>query len=353
MGGVSRMDPTARAAAVIALLALLAAALLAANVCIGSVHVPPGDLMRVLATGPDGVTSGGLGEDLSTAGAVIWQIRLPRALFAAVAGASLGVAGFLLQTLFDNPIASPYILGVSSGARLAVASAMVAAAGAGGVLLSWQLVGAAFAGALATMALVLAVARRMSSMPLLIVAGVMIGYLCSAGTDMLVAFADDQSIVNLHNWGLGSFSGTGWSDLATVAAVACPGMLAALAMVKPAGAFQLGEGYAASVGVNVSAFRVALIGVASLLAAAVTAFAGPVSFVGVAVPHIARMALRSGRPARVVPACIFGGAAFCLLSDLVARVAFAPVELNLSAVTAVFGAPIVIWLLLRRQGRSQ
>ena len=330
-----------RTAAVLGAFLLLAIAMLALNVCVGSVEVPMGDLARILAEGPSAQ---------GTAASVVWQIRLPRALAAAVAGAALATSGFLLQTFFDNPIASPYILGVSSGAKLAVAVAMILVGGAGRAMGPGELVGAAFLGALATMAFVLAVAQRMRSVPLLIVAGVMVGYLCSAATDFLVAFADDQSIVNLHNWGLGSFSATGWGDVAVMAACVVPGLLGALAMVKPMGAFQLGESHAMSVGVNLRLFRIALIGVASLLAAAVTAFAGPVSFVGVAVPHIARMALGSVRPTRVVPACILGGSAFCLLCDLIARTAFAPVELSVSAVTAVFGAPVVIGLLLRRKG---
>ena len=188
-------------------------------------------------------------------------------------------------------------------------------------------------------------------MAMLIVAGVMVGYICSAATNFLIAFADDQSIVNLHNWSLGSFSGSGWDDVAVITVVVIAMSACVFAISKPLSAFQLGEAYAKSVGVNVARFRVVLVLLASMLSACVTAFAGPVSFVGIAVPHLVKSALKSSKPISVIPACFLGGAIFCAGCDLIARTLFSPVELSISAVTAIFGAPVVIALMLKKRVR--
>ena len=324
---------------------LLAAALvglLALNLCVGSLKVPLADLARILS-----------GADrTSTAARVVWDIRMPRLVAASILGSALALAGLLLQTFFNNPIAGPYVLGVSSGAKLAVAAVMVLVLGSRGVMTSWMLVLAAFAGSMAAMGFVLFVSRRIGSQGMLIVAGVMVGYLCGAMTDFVIAFADDASIVNLRNWSQGSFSGIGWHDVAVMAAVTLPASASAFLLSKPMAAYQLGEAYAQSAGVDVRAFRTALVLLSSLLAACVTAFAGPISFVGIAVPHIVRRLLASSRPLVVVPAACLGGAVACLFCDLVARSAFAPTEVSVSAVTALFGAPVVIAMLVRRQGRA-
>ena len=282
------------------------------------------------------------------AGSIVWQLRLPRAVMAALLGASLSAAGYLLQTFFANPIAGPFVMGISSGAKLAVALTMVVFLNRGLLTSSLTLILAAFAGALAAMAFVLAVARRVQRMSILVICGVMIGYICSAVTDIVVAFAQDSNIVNLHNWSMGSFSGVTWGNVEAAAAIVLPCLAAAFLLSKPMAAYQMGEAYARSVGVPVRAFSAALVLLSSLLAACVTAFAGPISFVGIAVPHLVRQALGSARPLYVLPGCALGGAAFCLLCDLIARSLFAPTELSISSVTAVFGAPIVIWLLVRR-----
>ncbi len=338
-------DPLAvRRERVCATFALLFALLLVAaalNLCLGSLHVPLSDLMTVL-----------LGRDRSsTYYQVIWSIRLPRLVAAGLLGGSLALAGLLLQTFFNNPIAGPYILGISSGAKLVVAATMIVVVGGSGILSSWMLVLAAFVGSMLAMAFVLAVSQRIRSASMLIVAGVMVGYICSALTDFLITFASDAHIVNLRNWSQGSFSGISWADVATIAVVIAPAAAFAFALSKPMAAYQLGERYAQSVGVNVRAFRVALIALSSLLAACVTAFAGPISFVGIAVPHIVKRLLGTSRPLVVVPASFLGGAIFCLACDLIARTALAPTEVSISAVTALFGAPVVIAILLGRQRR--
>ena len=322
------------------LLGLLA--LFVASLCLGSVETTPAEVLRILAAGPG---------DASTAAQVIWQIRLPRVIEAMLLGGALSLSGFLLQTFFNNPIADPFVLGVSSGAKLVVAVVMIVVLGAGQVMSPAASVSAAFLGSLVTMGFVLIISRRVRSQSMLIVAGVMVGYICSAATNFLVAFADDQAIVNLDNWSRGSFSGATWPDVGIVAVATLAMTAAVFALSKPLGAYQLGEPYAQSVGVNVGGLRMLIVLVSSLLSACVAAFAGPVSFVGIAAPHLARRGVGSSRPLFVTPACFLTGAAFCCGCDLVARTLFSPVELSVSAVTAVFGAPVVIALMLRR--RSQ
>ena len=317
-------------------------ALFALNLFWGSVALTPRAVAAALL---------GRGQD-ALAGSIVWQLRLPRAVMAALLGAALSAAGYLLQTFFANPIAGPFVMGISSGAKLAVALTMVVFLNRGLLTSSLTLILAAFAGALAVMAFVLAVARRVQRMSILVICGVMIGYICSAVTDIVVAFAQDSNIVNLHNWSMGSFSGVTWGNVEAAAAMVLPCLGAAFLLSKPMAAYQMGEAYARSVGVPVRAFSAALVLLSSLLAACVTAFAGPISFVGIAVPHLVRQALGSARPLYVLPGCALGGATFCLLCDLIARSLFAPTELSISSVTAVFGAPIVIWLLVRRHSRE-
>ena len=178
----------------------------------------------------------------------------------------------------------------------------------------------------------------------------MIGYICSAATDFIVTFADDAQIVSLHNWSKGSFSGMDWGDVRVMSLLTLLCFAGILLLAKPISAYRLGEEYARSLGVNVHTLQVLLVLYSSLLAACVTAYAGPVSFVGIAVPQLIRAMLRTERPQLLIPACFLGGGIFCLVSDLVARSLFSPAELSISSVTAVFGAPVVIVILLRRKG---
>ena len=322
----------------------LAAALLglfALNLFWGSVAISPRGVVQALL---------GRGQD-ELAANILLQLRLPRAVMVVLLGAALSAAGYLLQTFFANPIAGPFVMGISSGAKLAVALTMVIFLNQGRFTSSAALIIAAFAGAMAAMAFVLAVARRVQRMSILVICGVMIGYICSAITDFVVTFASDADIVNLHNWSLGSFSGSSWDDIAVIAVVVITVSACVFAISKPLSAFQLGEAYAKSVGVNVARFRVVLVLLASMLSACVTAFAGPVSFVGIAVPHLVKSALKSSKPIRVIPACFLGGAIFCAGCDLIARTLFSPVELSISAVTAIFGAPVVIALMLKKRVR--
>ena len=310
------------------------------NLHAGSVTISAGEIRSILFD--PGVTG--------TNKNIIWSIRLPRLLSALVLGGALSVSGYLLQTFFHNPIAGPFVLGVSSGAKFTVCIAMVLFFTGGRATSSATLILAAFAGAMISMGFVLVISQKVHQMSMLVVCGVMIGYICSALTDFLVTFADDSNIVNLHNWSVGSFSGRSWADVGTMTLVCGVALVLSFLMSKPIRAYQLGEVYAQNMGVPLKAFRAALILLSSILSACVTAFAGPISFVGIAVPHLMKHLFGTAEPMVLIPACFLGGSAFCLGCDLIARTAFAPTEMSISSVTAVFGAPVVIYMMLRRKG---
>lgn len=325
------------AVAFIILLAVLVFFLIL-NICIGSVNIP-------LSQVADAVfgKAGGTYRD------IIMEVRFPRTLAAAILGGALALSGYLLQTFFHNPIAGPFTLGISSGAKMVVALVMVIMLSSAASVSSLVLIGAAFIGAMISMGFVLLISKALHQMSALIVGGVMIGYICSAITDFVVTFAEDADIVNLHNWSLGSFSGIDWDNVLVMTVVVGVSTAGVFLMSKPISAYQMGETYARNMGLNIRLFRAMLVLLSSILAATVTAFAGPVSFVGIAVPHIVKLLFNSSRPILMIPGCFLGGAAFCLFCDLLARVLFAPVELSISTVTAVFGAPVVIWVMIRRK----
>lgn len=311
------------------------------NVNAGSVKLSISDVARILISH----------ENRSVKGHIVWDIRLPRILAAVILGGALSVSGFLLQTFFSNPIAGPFVLGISSGAKMVVALVMILTLARGMIINSAVMILAAFVGAMISMGLILMISQRVKSMSILIICGVMIGYICSAVTEFVITFADDSNIVNLHNWSMGSFSGISWDNIIVMTVMVLLSMVFAFLLSKPMGAYQLGETYARNMGVNIKALRFELILLSSLLSACVTAFAGPISFVGIAVPHLIKSLFKTSKPIVMVPAGFLGGAVFCLLCDLIARCVFAPTELSISSVTAVFGAPVVIWIMLHRDRR--
>ena len=247
-----------------AFLGVLLAALFLAGLHYGSVRLSAGEIRAALFQGTG---------DSGAAGRIVRDIRMPRILAAALLGGALSVSGYLLQTFFANPIAGPFVLGISSGAKLSVSLLLIVSVEKGIFTGSGAMILAAFAGALVSMGFVLALSGRVRSMSVLVVCGVMLSYVCSAITDFLAAFADDANIVNLHNWSMGSFSGISWENVRAMAVVAMAGLAGALALAKPIGAYRLGEAYAQSVGVNIRRFRVCLVLLSSILSACVTAFA--------------------------------------------------------------------------------
>ncbi len=325
----------------IALVVLLLGAV-GLNLAVGSISIPLPKLLRLVAAGPAD----------SAESFIVWIIRLPRAVAALLGGAFLAVSGLLLQVYFRNPIVGPFILGISSGATLMVGLVMLTtwALGFTGVG-AYVTTLAALAGAVGAMLLVLGIASRVKQGVILLIIGLMIGYLTSAVTSLLVAFAESERLKGFTLWTLGSFSGYRWQEVTVLAAGGGLMLLGVYGLSKPLNAFLLGEDYAQTMGVNVRLFRLLVVFFSCALAAMVTATAGPVAFVGLAVPHMARLVLGTSNNRLLIPTAALIGASVTELCDLVARMLFSPIETPLSAVTSFFGAPVVIALLLKRRNK--
>jgi len=321
------------------LILILLFALFAANILMGSVKVSLHNAVDIIL--------GRSNDALNTN--IIKNIRMPRALSAMILGGGLALSGYLLQTFFSNPIVGPFVLGISSGAKLTVALAMIFLLSRGINISGAGMVLSAFIGAMLAMGFVLIISVRVKNMSILVVCGIMTGYICSAITDLVVTFADDSNIVNLHNWSMGSLSGMNWQDVRIMTVMILTCLIAAFLMSKPIGAYRLGEAYAVNMGVNITLLRVMLIIVSSLLAACVTAFAGPISFVGIAVPHLIGSITKTSKPIIMIPGVFLGGAIVTLFCDAIARTLFAPTEVSISSVTAVLLVPVVIMIMIKRK----
>lgn len=323
--------------------ALLAALFLAA-LAFGSVPVSPGDLWLALTGRPTAEPQ---------TGAILLQIRFPRALAAALAGAALALAGLQMQTVFRNPLADPYILGVSSGASLGVALVLLAAApfgaglwGAFPVFGAVPVVVAASLGAGAVLALILGLTRRVGVTTLLIV-GIMIAYLINAFVSLLLFFALPGQLQEFLSWSFGRFDAVPWPRFAVFGPVIAAGIVFGALRFKSLDALLLGEDQARLLGENTRAARFRILGSAALLAGTVTAFCGPIGFLGVAVPHLARGLFRTRSHRVLVPQCLVLGACLALFADLVARFPGSAATFPLNAVTAFLGAPVILVVLLR------
>lgn len=320
------------------------------SIAIGTVNISISSVLHVLLGGE---------AERDTWRTIILQIRLPKALTAVLAGAALAIAGLQMQTLFRNPLADPYVLGVSSGASLGVAVAVLGTGfvmGAAGSMFASGLtalgvVGAASLGAALVLMLTIAVSRFIQNNLTLLVFGLMIGYLTSALVSLMLFFSNPERMQAYLLWTFGSFGGTTWAQLQVLAPVILVALLAAIASAKAMNALLLGETYARSLGISITRTRIWITVTASLLAGAITAFCGPIGFLGIAVPHLARNILRSADHRALAWACVLMGASLALLCDLATH--FGSVALPLNATTSLIGAPIVVWVILRqRAGRS-
>ena len=320
-------------------ISILLVIMMAVNVMLGSVRVSLHDVLNTLV--------GRETDQMITT--IIVNIRMPRIVAAILLGGALALSGYLLQTFFANPIVGPFVLGISSGAKLTVALTLIFFLSRGGKIGFAGMVAAAFAGAMIAMGFVLIISVKVKNMSILVVCGIMTGYICSAVTDLLVTFADDSNIVNLHNWSLGSLSGMNWNDIRMITFITVICFALTFLMSKPISAYRLGEAYARNAGVNILALRVMLILMSSLLAACVTAFAGPISFVGIAVPHLVKSTMKTSSPMIMIPACFLSGALVTLFCDGIARTVFAPTEVSISSVTAVLLVPVVIVIMIKRR----
>jgi iron complex transport system permease protein len=332
---------------VISLLFLALVLAFALDLALGSVRIPLGQIFSILFGG---------GAEKESWEQIIVNYRLPRALTALCGGAGLAVAGLQMQTLFRNPLAGPFVLGINAGASLGVAAAVLAAgglAGAGlisglGLFGSLGAVVSAALGAALVFGLIVIVSRRVESNMTLLILGLMFGHIAGAAVSVLLHFSAAEQIRVFVTWTFGSFAGVGWDQLRVLAPATLIGLAAAFLLVKPLNALLLGEAYARSMGLTVGRARLAILAGTSLLAGAITAFCGPIAFLGVAVPHLCRGLLDSSDHRLLVPATVLAGGGLALAADLVAQLPGSQAVLPLNAVTSLIGAPVIIWVILQR-----
>jgi iron complex transport system permease protein len=317
------------------------------SLALGSVAIPLDNVVRILLGGT---------PDKATWADILWKFRLPKALTALFAGAALAVSGLQMQTLFRNPLADPYILGVSSGASLGVALVLLGVGatatkvvGSMGLYGDLGLVLAASLGSALVLGLVLLVAQRVQSTLTLLILGLMFGYLTSALVSLLVYFSLPERIQVFSLWSAGSFGSVTWSQQWVFAPVIGGGLLVAHLLPKSLNALLLGDIYARSLGVNVVQTRRWIILCASLLAGTATAFCGPIGFLGVAVPHLCRTLFNTADHRVLVPTCMLLGGTIALLADVIAQLPGSQTVLPVNVVTSLFGVPVIIWMLLRQQ----
>ena len=327
-------------------LAVMTVLLLVLNLTAGSVRIPMEDVIAVL-TGDDA----GVKDSWRY---IVREVRLPEAVTALLAGAALSVSGLLLQTAFRNPLAGPDVFGINSGAGLAVALVMLGMGGtvsAGGYTLAGfvAVLLSSFIGAMAVTGIIFLFSTMVRNNVMLLIIGIMIGYLASSAVSLLNFFATEEGVKSYMMWGMGSFGNVSTDNLPVFTVVSIVGLLAAVALVKPLNALLLGEQYAENLGVNTRRMRHVLLVVTGILTANVTAFCGPVAFIGLATPHVARLLLTTDNHRRVLPVTMLLGAVIALLCNLVC---YAPGEngiIPLNAVTPLLGAPVIIYVLLKRK----
>ena len=331
------------------LLAVLIALLFVLNILVGSVSIPADDVVRIL-----------LGDDEAVKPSwrfIILQSRLPQALTALLVGSALAVSGLMLQTAFRNPLAGPSVFGINSGAGLGVALVMLWLGGsfsAGSVSVTGfvAVLAAAFVGAMAVMLLIFLFSTMVRNSVMLLIIGIMIGYISNSAVSLLNFFATDEGVRSYMVWGMGSFSGVStqmlpWFSLVTVAA-----LFAALLLIKPLNALMLGDRYAENLGVNIIRVRNWLLVITGLLTAIVTAFCGPVAFIGLAVPHIARLLFHTDNHRLLMPATMLTGAVVALLCNVLCFLPGTLGVIPLNAVTPLIGAPVIIYVILRGRQTS-
>ena len=326
-------------------LSLAIVVLFVLNLTMGSVAIPVADTLRIL-----------IGEEGSKPSwqYIVLESRLPQALTAILCGSALAASGLMLQTVFRNPLAGPSIFGINSGAGLGVAMVMLFLGGslsAGSVSITGfvAVLLAAFLGAMAVMALIFLFSTLVRNHVMLLIIGIMIGYIANSAISLLNFFATDEGVRSYMVWGLGSFGGVSMRMMPAFAAVTVLGLVGSLLLIKPLNALMLGDSYAENLGVNIIRVRNWLIVVTGLLTAITTAFCGPVAFIGLAVPHIARLLLTTDNHRSLLPATMLMGAVIALLCNLITILPGDHGIIPLNAVTPVIGAPVIIYVILHRK----
>ena len=332
----------------VGIIVLVIVLLFAINLLLGAADIPVKDVVGILLGSED--------KAHPSWNYIILQNRLPQALTAMLCGASLAVSGLMLQTAFRNPLAGPSIFGINSGASLGVALVMLLLGGsitAG----SFSLTGfvavlvAAFVGAMAVMALIMFFSTIVKNNVMLLIIGIMIGYIASSAISLLNFFATEEGVQSYMVWGIGNFGGVTMQQMPAFASVTILGLIAAMLLIKPLNALLLGEQYAENLGINTKRVRNYLLFVTGVLTAVSTAFCGPVAFIGLAVPHIARMLLGTENHRRLLPATLFCGAAIALLCNIICVLPGNNGIIPLNAVTPIMGAPVIIYVLLKQRTR--
>lgn len=322
------------------------------SLAVGSVQIPLEQVITILLGGD---------ADKSTWANIVLKFRLPKALTAVLAGGALGVSGLMMQTFFHNPLAGPFVLGISSGASLGVALVVLSTGTIGGALMAglgfggdMLLITAAALGASLTLFVVMFVAGRVRHQMTLLIIGLMMGYFVSAMVSLLLYFAIPERIQAYISWTFGSFGGVTWEQMPIMAGGISIGLLIAVIILpKSLNALLLGETYAQSMGMNIRRTRILIIAATSLLAGTVTAFCGPIGFIGIAVPHLSRMIFRTADHRILVPATLFMGGLVALIAALIAEVPGQNLILPLNAVTAFIGAPVVMLIILQQRSLQQ
>ncbi|PMB48537.1 iron ABC transporter [Fischerella thermalis CCMEE 5201] len=332
----------------IILICLILAFLL--DLALGSVDIPLNEVVKILL---------GQEPEKVTWTHIILKFRLPKALTATLAGAALGVSGLQMQTLFKNPLAGPFVLGISSGASLGVALVVLTASATTptlladlGIISDFGLVIAASLGAASVLGMMLVVSRRVQDTMTLLILGLLFGYATSAIVSILLQFSSKERIQSYIMWTFGSFAGVTWKQLVVLIPVILLSLLGAVLQSKSLNALLLGESYARSLGLTVQKTRFSIITSASILAGAITAFCGPIAFLGVAIPHLCRSLFNTSDHRILIPSVTMMGAILALFADLFSQLAVSQMVLPLNAVTALIGTPVVSWVILRRNSQK-
>lgn len=327
------------------LLSILLVVLFFVNISLGSVSIPFKNIFNTL--------SGGTASKESW-GTIILNFRLPKAITAILVGSGLSVAGLLMQTLFRNPLAGPFVLGISSGASLGVALLILGSSLFGGFFLTNSLSNlslpvASSLGAFLVLSAVIIAANKVRNTMSILIIGLMFGSLTAAIISVLAYFSEAEQIQQYLFWSFGSLGNLSWTELFIFLIIYLIGILATITIIKPLNSFLLGENYAKSLGINIKKSRNIILLITSILTGVITAFAGPIAFIGLAVPHIARMVFTTSNHKILIPAVIILGAIILLICDCIAQLPTSEFTLPINAITSLFGAPVVIWLLVRKK----
>ena len=313
------------------------------NISLGSVSIPINEIFNSLIGKSDNY--------------IIQNYRLPKAITAIIVGSGLGISGLLMQTLFKNPLAGPYVLGITSGASLGVAILILGSSIFGGIFLTlfaskWSLVIAASLGSFLVLLVVLIVANRVKDTMTLLIIGLMFGSLTSAIVSVLSYFSQAEKLQQYIFWGFGNLGDLDWESIRVFLIIYAFGLILAIASIKTLNTLLLGDNYAKSLGLNLKKSRYIIIISTSLLAGSITAFAGPIAFIGLAVPHLVRQWFKTSNHKILLPAVLLFGAILMLICDSVAQLPSSDFTLPINAITSLIGAPVVIWLLVRKRKMS-